>query len=87
MLITVGSSATATLGGIHVGTHLIKGITIRGTHQGDSVSRVMIPKLVALWREGRFDFDKLVRKFGFDELGRAMEEVHAGRVVKPLLVV
>ncbi|KAF2170880.1 hypothetical protein M409DRAFT_18852 [Zasmidium cellare ATCC 36951] len=84
-LITVGSSATAKLN-IGIGTHLIRGITIRGTHQGDSVSRVMVPELVGLWKRGVFPFELVVERFGFGELGRAVGEMRSGRVVKPLLV-
>lgn len=85
-LITIGSSATAKLG-VLISTHLVRGITIRGTHQGDSVSRFMVPKMIEMWRNGSFPFDKMVKRYGFEELGRAIEEVEAGRVVKPLLVV
>ena len=47
-----------TLGGIMkecsilINDHLVKGGTWRGTHQGDSVPRVMIPKMIQAWREG-----------------------------------
>lgn len=85
-LLNVGSSATAKPQYL-INQHLVKGITARGTHQGDSVSRVMVPRLIELWRQGRFPFDKLLTSFKFEELHKALDETHAGRAIKPLLVV
>jgi aryl-alcohol dehydrogenase len=51
-----------TLGGVMkecsivINDHLVKGGNWRGTHQGDSVPRVMIPKMIGLWREGESCF-------------------------------
>ena len=84
-LITCGSSATATAG-FKLVSQLAKGITYRGTHQGDSVPRVMIPHLISLWRQGLFPFDKLLTTFAFEDLAKALEETHAGRAIKPLLL-
>ncbi|KAK4501534.1 hypothetical protein PRZ48_007343 [Zasmidium cellare] len=85
-LITIGSSATAKMP-FGLASHLIRGITVGGTHQGDSVSRVMVPEMISLWKRGLFPFDMMIERFGFGELGRALGEMHEGRVVKPLLVV
>lgn len=85
-MLIVGGSPTAKLSPKIEG-HLVGGLTTRGTHQGDSVSRVMIPHLVQLWRAGKFPFDKFLTTFRFEELQKALDETHAGRVIKPLLVV
>ncbi|KAK3070369.1 hypothetical protein LTR53_010567 [Teratosphaeriaceae sp. CCFEE 6253] len=85
-VITIGGSATAKPAFATERT-LVNGLTIRGTHQGDSVPRVMIPELIRLWRDGSFPFDLLLTKFEFEELQKAIDEMHAGRVIKPLLVV
>nr|POE56665.1 aryl-alcohol dehydrogenase [Quercus suber] len=84
-LLVVGSSAEARLG-ILTGQHLVKGANIRGTHNGDSVPRIMIPYLISLWRSGKFPFDMLLTHFRFEELEKAMEQVRKGEVIKPLLV-
>lgn len=86
-LVTVGSGSQTNVAGFTLAQHLMKGITYRGTHQGDSVLRVMIPKLLGLWKEGKFPFDKLLTEFGFEEMDRALDEMKKGRVIKPLLVV
>lgn len=85
ILLNVGSSATAKPQYL-ASKHLVMGITARGTHQGDSVTRVMIPHLIGLWRDGKFPFEKLLTEYKFEDLHKAFDETHAGRVIKPLLV-
>lgn len=84
-LLNMGGHATAKPQYL-IGKHLVMGATARGSHQGDSVPRVMVPHLIQLWRAGRFPFDKLLTTFKFEELQRALDEMHEGRVIKPLLV-
>ncbi|KAI6789399.1 hypothetical protein KC332_g17697 [Hortaea werneckii] len=84
-MLIVGGSPTAKLSPKIEG-HLVGGLTTRGTHQGDSVSRVMIPHLINLWRAGKFPFDKFLTAFKFEELEKALDETHTGRVIKPILV-
>lgn len=86
-LVTVGSGSQTNVAGLLLSQHLVKGITYRGTHQGDSVPRIMIPKLLGMWKEGRFPFDQLLTKFGFEEMEKALAEMKRGSVIKPLLVV
>lgn len=50
-LITIGSAAASP--GFDIREHLQKGITYRGTHQGDAVARDSIPYLMDLWRDGK----------------------------------
>jgi len=85
MLITIGAAA-GLKAGFSVEAQLAKGITYRGTHQGDSVSRVMVPQMIQLWRNGKFSFDRLLTMYKFEELQKAMDDTHAGRVIKPVLV-
>lgn len=84
-VMTIGSTS-ATEAVFRTEKFLVWGITYRGMHQGDSVPRVMIPEMIRQWRLGRFPFDQLLARFGFEELGKSLEEMHAGRVIKPLLV-
>jgi len=85
-IMTIGSTAT-TQAVFKTEKFLVWGLTYRGMHQGDSVPRVMIPEMIAQWRAGRFPFDQLLTQFKFEELKKSLEETHAGRVIKPLLVV
>ncbi|MBP7002175.1 MAG: zinc-binding dehydrogenase [Amaricoccus sp.] len=67
-------------------THLLFGRTVRGILQGDSRPKDFVPKLIELHRRGGFPIDKLVRTYPLAEINRAIEDMEAGRVVKPVIV-
>lgn len=62
------------------------GRTVKGILMGDAVPRVLIPVMVELWQQGRFPFDRLVTTFPMDEINQAEKAMHAGDVVKPVLL-
>jgi aryl-alcohol dehydrogenase len=64
---------------------LMNGRTVRGVLAGDSNSDVFIPRLIELYRQGRFPFDKLITFYPFDEINQAVEDMEKGRVIKPVL--
>jgi aryl-alcohol dehydrogenase len=63
---------------------MLRGLSIRGIVQGDSVPDTFIPHLVELHMNGRFPFDKLVTKYPFEKINQAIEDQAAGKVVKPV---
>ncbi len=65
---------------------LAAGRTVMGILEGDAVPQVFIPQLIALWRQGRFPFDRLVQTFPFAEIDRAEQAALSGEVVKPVLL-
>jgi aryl-alcohol dehydrogenase len=65
-------------------TVMLRGLTIRGIVQGDSVPDTFIPRLVELHMNGRFPFDKLVTKYPFEKINQAVADQAAGKVVKPV---
>jgi aryl-alcohol dehydrogenase len=64
---------------------LMNGRTVRGVLAGDSNSDLFIPRLLDLYRQGRFPFDRLITFYPFDEINRAVEDMEKGRVIKPVL--
>ena len=48
--------------------------------------QLFIPLLVRLWQQGRFPFDKLVRRYPFADINDAERDSVDGRTVKPVLV-
>ncbi|GAB1318125.1 hypothetical protein MFIFM68171_08335 [Madurella fahalii] len=84
-IITVGGSPDVALQ-VTSSQHLVRGITYRGTHQGDSVPRVSIPLMIDLWKQGKFPFDELLTFYSFDELHKALRDLRAGCVIKPVLL-
>lgn len=62
------------------------GRSVRGIIEGDSVPQVFLPRLINLYRQGRFPFDKLIRTYPFSEINQAVEDVESGKVIKPVLL-
>ena len=62
------------------------GRTIKGIVEGDSVPRQFIPKLIALYQEGKFPLDRLITTYALDEIETAVEDMNSGRALKPVLV-
>ena len=61
------------------------GRTVKGVIEGDSVPQIFIPRLVELFRQGRFPIDKLVQFYSLDEIEQAVADSEQGRVVKAVL--
>jgi aryl-alcohol dehydrogenase len=64
---------------------LLNGRAVRGTIQGDSDARTLVPHLIGLYRQGRFPVGRLVSHYRFAEIQRAIDDMEAGRVIKPIL--
>lgn len=63
------------------------GKTVSGIVQGDAVPQLFIPRLVELYRAGRFPIDRLVRFYDFDDIEAAFAAAGSGEAVKPVLKV
>jgi aryl-alcohol dehydrogenase len=64
---------------------IMNGRTIKGIIEGDAIPDLFIPKLIELYTQGRFPFDRLITFYPFDDINRAVEDMEKGRVVKPVL--
>jgi aryl-alcohol dehydrogenase len=62
------------------------GRTLIGILEGDAVPQRFIPQMIALWRQGRFPFDRLIGKFPLAKIDEAEHASLAGDVVKPVLL-
>ena len=45
----------------------------------------MIPRMIELYRAGRFPFDRLIRTYPFERINDAAEDQIAGRTIKAVL--
>ena len=81
----VGLAAPGATAAIDV-NHLLQGRSIRGVMEGDAIPRTFIPELIALWREGRFPFDRLITSYPLEEINRAVADVERGETVKAVLI-
>ncbi|MCT9081840.1 NAD(P)-dependent alcohol dehydrogenase [Streptomyces fulvoviolaceus] len=64
---------------------LLFGRSVRGIVEGDSVPHLFIPKLVDLYQQGRFPFDKLIKSYAFDDINQAVEDSEKGTTLKPVI--
>jgi aryl-alcohol dehydrogenase len=64
---------------------IMNGRTVRGILGGDAIADLFIPKLIELYRQGRFPFDRLITYYPFDEIDQAVQDMAEGRVTKPVL--
>ena len=64
---------------------IMNGRTVRGILGGDAIPDLFIPKLIELYRQGKFPFDRMITFYPFDELNQAVEAMEKGRVIKPVL--
>ena len=83
-LAVVGAAPQGTAAEFNI-NDLTSGRTVHGVIEGDSVPDVLIPRLVDLFMQGRFPFDKLVKHFSLDEINDAVHASESGEVLKPVL--
>lgn len=55
--------------------------------QGDAIPQQFIPRLIKLWWQGRFPFDRLIRFYEFRKVNRAIADSIRGRTIKPVLCI
>jgi len=85
-LALVGAAAPGTEATFEIGLSLVKGWTFKTIVQGSSVPQVFIPKLIELWRDGRFPMEKLMRNYALADINQGFADSAAGTTVKPVVV-
>lgn len=66
---------------------LLRGRTVRGVIQGDAIPKTFIPKLIDLWRQGKFPFNELSQFYSFEDINKAVEDSLSGKTIKPILII
>ena len=64
---------------------IMNGRTVRGILGGDAIPDQFIPEMIELYKQGRFPFDKMISFYAFEDINKAVQDMEAGRVVKPVL--
>ena len=64
---------------------IMNGRTVRGIIEGDAIPDLFIPKLIELYKQGRFPFDRMITFYPFEEINKAVEDMEKGVVIKPVL--
>ncbi|KAJ5224479.1 uncharacterized protein N7469_007982 [Penicillium citrinum] len=58
---------------------------IVGAIEGSSNPAKLIPQLVEWYQQGKFPVDKLAQIYNADSLEQALEDLHKGKVIKPII--
>jgi len=82
----VGAAKPGTEATFEVGGSLVKGWTFKTVVQGSSVPQVFIPRMIQLWRDGLFPFEKLIADYSLDQINQGFEDSKSGKVVKPVVI-
>jgi len=64
---------------------MMPGRQVVGLTLGDSETETLIPALVELVRSGRMPVDRLITTYPFADIQAAVEDVKAGKAIKPVL--
>ncbi len=85
-LLNPGGKA-ALLSGASAPGHLPGNRQVLSVIQGDAVPQKFIPKLIKLYQDGRFPFDRLVKFYDFTKINRAIADSKRGTTIKPVLLI
>jgi aryl-alcohol dehydrogenase len=64
---------------------IMNGRTVKGILGGDAIADLFIPKLIELYSQGRFPFDRLIKFYPLDDINQAVADMEQGGVIKPVL--
>lgn len=64
---------------------MLPGRTLVGVTIGDAQTQSLIPAMVRLHAQGRLPVEKLITGYPFDQIQQAADDIHAGKVIKPVL--
>ena len=81
----IGAPPFGTQVSLDVNLVMAMGRTVRGIVEGQSLPDVFLPRLIELWRQGRFPVDRIMTHYSFEDIDRAARDTEEGRVVKPVL--
>ena len=62
-----------------------EGKTLVGVIEGDSIPQLFIPKLVELYKQGKFPINELIEFYTLDQINQAFADSASGKVIKPII--
>jgi aryl-alcohol dehydrogenase len=64
---------------------LTGGKTLKAIQGGDADPQQFIPMLIEQWQQGRFPFERMIKRYPFDSIDQAFADCASGAAVKPVL--
>jgi aryl-alcohol dehydrogenase len=65
---------------------LIQGNVVHDFIEGHCIPDIVISQVIDLFMQGKFPFDKMITFYPLEKINEAVEDKHAGKVIKPVLV-
>jgi Zn-dependent alcohol dehydrogenases, class III len=59
--------------------------TLRGVIEGATHPKYFLPKLVEMYKAGKFPIDKLIKFYDFEDINQAFDDSASGKTIKPVL--
>jgi aryl-alcohol dehydrogenase len=56
-----------------------------GVIEGEAVPQVFIPKIIELYQQGKFPFDKLIKFYEAKDINQAVADSEKGVTIKPVI--
>ncbi|WP_233649274.1 hypothetical protein [Staphylococcus devriesei] len=53
----------------------------------DAIAQFEISQLIELYKQGQFDFNKLVKFYDFEYINQAILDSNSGKLIKPILLI
>ncbi|WCK52584.1 NAD(P)-dependent alcohol dehydrogenase [Aneurinibacillus sp. Ricciae_BoGa-3] len=82
--VQIGGSALGTEVTLDMNTILFER-NLNGFLMGESVPQLYIPMLIALYKQGKFPFDKLIKYYSLEEINQAVQDSKNGTTIKPVI--
>lgn len=61
--------------------------TLSSMQEGDAVPKILIPKMIDMYKKGKFPFDQLIEKYDFEDINQAFDDSADGTTIKPVLII
>ncbi|MGQ0618935.1 MAG: NAD(P)-dependent alcohol dehydrogenase [Panacagrimonas sp.] len=84
-LLGVPSSPEATVPA-NMMSMLMRGVGVKYIVEGDADPQEFIPRMAGWYQAGKFPFDRMVKKFPFEQINEAAAASLSGAVIKPVVV-
>ncbi len=65
---------------------LVRGVGAKYIVEGDADPKEFIPRMAAWYLDGKFPFDRLIKKYPFEQINEAAKATETGEVIKPVLI-
>jgi aryl-alcohol dehydrogenase len=84
-------TGTCGLVGVQLGDLVLDGLallgkTVIGILEGSAKPQEFIPRMIQLWQEGRFPFDRLIETYPMSRINEAEASSLSGGTIKPVLI-